>query len=249
MLLIPAIDLKGGKCVRLRQGRMEDDTVFSDDPVAMALHWAEAGAERLHLVDLDGAFAGQPINADIIYDIAQALPDIDIQVGGGIRDGDTIQTYLDAGVRYIIIGTKAINTPYFVANACLEFPGHIILGLDAREGKIAIDGWSKLSRHNLIDIAQHFEKDGIEAIVYTDIQRDGMMQGVNIAAVSELAQAINIPVIASGGVSSLADIEALSQYEHEGIIGAIIGRALYEGHMQLTQALALIKQNAPPQSK
>src|SRR5699024_7535446 len=169
MLLIPAIDLKGGKCVRLRQGRMEDDTVFSDDPVAMALHWAEAGAQRLHLVDLDGAFAGQPINADIIYDIAQALPDIDIQVGGGIRDGDTIQTYLDAGVRYIIIGTKAINTPYFVANACLEFPGRIILGLDAREGKIAIDGWSKLSRHNLIDIAQHFEKDGIEAIIYTDI--------------------------------------------------------------------------------
>jgi phosphoribosylformimino-5-aminoimidazole carboxamide ribotide isomerase len=249
MLLIPAIDLKGGKCVRLRQGRMEDDTVFSDDPVAMALHWAGAGAERLHIVDLDGAFAGQPVNADIIYDITQALPDIDIQVGGGIRDADTIQTYLDAGVRYAIIGTKAINTPHFVADACLEFPGHIILGLDAREGKIAIDGWSKLSRHNLVDIAQHFEKDGIEAIIYTDIQRDGMMKGVNIIATSELAQAINIPVIASGGVSSLADIEALCQHEHKGIVGAIIGRALYEGRMQLAQAFALVKQSAYPQNE
>jgi phosphoribosylformimino-5-aminoimidazole carboxamide ribotide isomerase len=228
---------------------MEDNTVFSDNPVAMALHWAEAGAERLHLIDLDGAFAGQPINADIIYDIAQALPNIDIQVGGGIRDGDTIQTYLDAGVRYVIIGTKAINTPHFVADACLEFPGHIILGLDAREGKIAIDGWSKLSRHNLIDIAQHFEKDGVEAIIYTDIQRDGMMKGVNVAATSELAQAINIPVIASGGVSSLADIEALCQYEHKGIIGAIIGRALYEGRIQLAQAFALVKQSTYPQDE
>ncbi|ADE13275.1 phosphoribosylformimino-5-aminoimidazole carboxamide ribotide isomerase [Nitrosococcus halophilus Nc 4] len=241
MLLIPAIDLKGGKCVRLRQGRMEDDTVFSDDPVAMALHWAEAGIERLHLVDLDGAFAGQPVNADIIYNIAQALPDMDIQVGGGIRDGDTIQTYLDAGVRYVIIGTKAINTPHFVADACLEFPGHVILGLDAREGKIAINGWSKLSRHNVVDIARHFEKDGVEAIIYTDIQRDGMMKGVNIEATRELAEAVNIPVIASGGVSSLADIEALYRHEQDGIAGAIIGRALYEGQIQLTEALALVK--------
>lgn len=241
MLLIPAIDLKGGKCVRLRQGRMEDDTVFSDDPVAMALHWAEAGAERLHLVDLDGAFAGQPVNADIIYNIAQALPSIDIQVGGGIRDGDTIQTYLDAGVRYVIIGTQAINTPHFVADACLEFPGHIIVGLDTREGKIAINGWSKLCRHDVVDIAQHFEKDGVEAIIYTDIQRDGMMKGVNIGATSELANAINIPVIASGGVSSLADIEALCQHEQDGIAGAIIGRALYEGQIQLAEALAAVK--------
>ncbi|ADJ29824.1 1-(5-phosphoribosyl)-5-[(5-phosphoribosylamino)methylideneamino]imidazole-4-carboxamide isomerase [Nitrosococcus watsonii] len=241
MLLIPAIDLKGGKCVRLRQGRMEDDTVFSDDPVAVALHWAEAGAKRLHLVDLDGAFAGQPVNADIIYHIAQALPDMDIQVGGGIRDGDTIQTYLDAGVRYAIIGTKAINAPHFVADACLEFPGHILLGLDAREGKIAINGWSKLSRHNLVDIAQRFEKDGVEAIIYTDIQRDGMMRGVNVEATSELAKAVNIPVIASGGVSSLAEIEALCRHEPDGIGGAIIGRALYEEKIQLAEALALAK--------
>lgn len=244
MLLIPAIDLKGGKCVRLRQGRMEDDTVFSDDPVAMALHWADAGAERLHVVDLDGAFAGQPINADIIRNIVQALPDIDIQVGGGIRDGDTIQTYLDAGVRYVIIGTKAINTPYFIADSCLEFPGHIILGLDAREGKIAINGWSKLSRHNLIDIALHFEKEGIEAIIYTDIQRDGMMNGANVEGTSGLASAINVPVIASGGISSLADIEALCCHEQEGIAGAIIGRALYEGQIQLAEALAVAKNSA-----
>ncbi len=241
MLLIPAIDLKGGKCVRLRQGCMEKDTVFSDDPVAMALHWADAGAERLHLVDLDGAFAGQPVNADIIHNIVQALPNIDIQVGGGIRDGDTIQAYLDAGVRYVIIGTKAINAPHFVADACLEFPGHIILGLDAREGKIAVDGWSKLSRHNLIDIALHFEKEGIEAIIYTDIQRDGMMSGVNIEATSGLANAINVPVIASGGISSLADIEALCCHEQDGIAGAIIGRALYEGRIKLTEALAVAK--------
>ncbi|CAH9019868.1 1-(5-phosphoribosyl)-5-[(5-phosphoribosylamino)methylideneamino]imidazole-4-carboxamide isomerase [Candidatus Nitrosacidococcus sp. I8] len=241
MLLIPAIDLKGGKCVRLRQGRMEEDTVFSNNPIAMALHWAELGATRLHLIDLDGAFAGKPVNADIIYDITQALPDIDIQVGGGIRDGDTIQTYLDAGVRYVIIGTKAINAPHFVSDACLEFPGHIILGLDAKDGKIAIDGWSKLSRHSVIDIAQHFEKDGVEAIIYTDIQRDGMMNGVNAEATSKLAEKISIPVIASGGVSSLEDINKLHQYEEKGIAGAVIGRALYEGKINLTQALSLVQ--------
>ncbi|CAB1277558.1 1-(5-phosphoribosyl)-5-[(5-phosphoribosylamino)methylideneamino]imidazole-4-carboxamide isomerase [Candidatus Nitrosacidococcus tergens] len=241
MLLIPAIDLKGGKCVRLRQGRMEEDTVFSNNPIAMALHWVELGATRLHLIDLDGAFAGKPVNADIIYDITQALPGIDIQVGGGIRDGDTIQTYLDAGVRYVIIGTKAINAPHFVSDACLEFPGHIILGLDAKDGRIAIDGWSKLSRHSVIDIAQHFEKDGVEAIIYTDIQRDGMMNGVNAEATSKLAEKISIPVIASGGVSSLEDINELHQYEEKGISGAIIGRALYEGKINLTQALSLVQ--------
>ncbi|MEN8261065.1 MAG: 1-(5-phosphoribosyl)-5-[(5-phosphoribosylamino)methylideneamino] imidazole-4-carboxamide isomerase, partial [Pseudomonadota bacterium] len=173
MLLIPAIDLKDGKCVRLRQGRMEDDTVFSEDPVAMAAKWVDAGARRLHLVDLDGAFAGTPKNARIIHEIAESLPDVPIQVGGGIRDEDTIQGYLDAGVKYVIIGTKAVSEPHFVSDVCLEFPGHIIIGLDAKDGKVAINGWSKLSHHDVIDLAQIFEEEGVEAIVYTDISRDG----------------------------------------------------------------------------
>jgi len=228
MLLIPAIDLKDGKCVRLRQGRMEDDTVFSVDPVAMAERWVEAGAKRLHLVDLNGAISGRPVNAEVVHRIAEAFPDLPIQVGGGIRDDDTIQSYLDAGVSYVIIGTSAVNQPHFVADVCLQFPGHIIVGLDARDGKVAIDGWSKLSHHDVVDLAQHFERDGVEAIIYTDISRDGMMQGVNVDATVQLARAITIPVIASGGVSSMADIDALQAVSGEGIIGAIIGRALYE---------------------
>ena len=191
MLLIPAIDLKGGKCVRLRQGRMEDDTVFSDDPVAVAGRWVAAGAKRLHLVDLDGAFAGRPVNAGVIAEIAAAFPDLPIQVGGGIRDEETIETYLAAGVQFVIIGTKAVNAPHFVGDVCTEFPGHIIVGLDAKDGKVAIDGWSKLSHHDVIDMAQHFERDGVEAIIYTDISRDGMMQGVNVEATLRLAQAIS----------------------------------------------------------
>ncbi len=229
MLLIPAIDLKDGKCVRLRQGRMEDDTVFSDDPLAVAGRWVDAGARRLHLVDLNGAFAGKPVNADIIRRIAQTYPDVPIQVGGGIRDDDTIQAYLDAGVSYVILGTKAVNTPHFVGDVCREFPGHIIVGLDAKNGKVAIDGWSKLSNHDVIDIAQRFEKDGVEAIIYTDIGRDGMLGGVNIEATVELARAISIPVIASGGITNLDDIRALCAVAEEGIMGAITGRAIYEG--------------------
>ncbi|HGX94265.1 MAG TPA: 1-(5-phosphoribosyl)-5-[(5-phosphoribosylamino)methylideneamino]imidazole-4-carboxamide isomerase, partial [Candidatus Tenderia sp.] len=225
MLLIPAIDLKEGKCVRLRQGRMEDDTVFSDDPVAVAGRWVEAGARRLHLVDLDGAFAGKPVNANVVRAIAKAFPDLPIQVGGGIRDEETIDAYLDCGVSYVIIGTKAVNVPHFVGDVCTEFPGHIIVGLDAKDGKVAIDGWSKLSHHDVIDMAQHFERDGVEAIVYTDISRDGMMQGVNVEATRKLAQAINIPVIASGGVTDLNDIHALKPGEEDGIMGAILGRA------------------------
>jgi phosphoribosylformimino-5-aminoimidazole carboxamide ribotide isomerase len=235
MLLIPAIDLKDGKCVRLRQGRMDDDTVFSEEPLAMAERWVEAGAERLHLVDLDGAVSGRPVNAEVIHRIAETFPDLAIQVGGGIRDDDTIQSYLDAGVNYVIIGTSAVNEPHFVADVCLEFPGHIIVGLDARDGKVAIDGWSKLSHHDVIDLAQHFERDGVEAIIYTDISRDGMMQGVNIDATVKLANAITIPVIASGGVSSYDDIEALKAVAKEGIIGAIIGRALYEGTLEYSE--------------
>lgn len=239
MLVIPAIDLKDGKCVRLRQGRMEDDTVFSDDPLAVAERWVQAGARRLHIVDLNGAFAGKPMNAAIIREIVRAYPDLPVQVGGGIRDDDTIQGYLDAGVRYVILGTKAINTPHFVGDVCREFPGHIMVGLDAKNGKVAIDGWSKLSHHDVVDIAQRFEKDGVEAIIYTDISRDGMMGGVNIEATATLARAISIPVIASGGISRLEDITALCQIAEEGIIGVITGRALYEGTLDLAAAQKL----------
>jgi len=239
MLLIPAIDLKDGKCVRLRQGRMEDSTVFSDDPVAMAARWVEAGARRLHLVDLNGAFAGQPVNAQVIRRIVQTFPDLPIQVGGGIRDQQTVETYLDAGVQFVIIGTKAVQEPGFINDLCAEYPGHIIVGLDAKDGRVAVDGWSKLSKHDVIDLARIFERYGVEAIVYTDISRDGMIQGVNVEATVRLAQAISIPVIASGGVSTLDDVRALCAVEKEGIMGAIIGRALYDGAIDLVEAQQL----------
>lgn len=243
MLLIPAIDLKEGKCVRLRQGKMEDDTVFSDDPVATATRWVEAGARRLHIVDLDGAFAGTPKNADVIHAIADAHPDLRIQIGGGIRDEDTIAGYLDAGVTYVIVGTKAVQEPHFINEICVEFPNRIIVGLDAKDGKVAIDGWSKLSKHDVIDMAQHFEADGVEAIIYTDISRDGMMQGVNIDATVKLAQSINIPVIASGGITDMDDVKALAAVADEGIIGAITGRAIYEGTIDLAEAEKWLLEN------
>jgi len=243
MLLIPAIDLKDGKCVRLRQGNMDDETVFSDDPVAMAGQWIEAGTERLHIIDLNGAFAGRPKNAAVIHEIAQAYPDVEIQIGGGIRDEDTIAAYLDAGVDYVIIGTRAVNEPHFINEACLEFPRRIIVGLDAKDGKVAIDGWSKLSKHDVVDMAQHFEDDGVVAIIYTDISRDGMMQGVNVDATVRLAQAIRIPVIAAGGITSMDDIRALNAVSDEGIIGAITGRAIYEGGIDLAECQAWLKAN------
>ncbi len=236
MLLIPAIDLKEGKCVRLRQGRMEDDTVFSDDPVAVAAKWVEQGARRIHLVDLDGAFAGKPKNADIIHEIVEAFPDVPVQIGGGIRDEDTIQGYLNAGVQYVIIGTKAVTEPHFISDVGVEFPGHIIVGLDAKDGKVAIDGWSKLSKHDVIDLAQQFESDGVESIIYTDISRDGMMKGVNVEATAKLARAIHIPVIASGGITNMDDIHALGKVAGDGIMGAITGRAIYEGTLDFAEA-------------
>ncbi len=239
MLLIPAIDLKGGQCVRLRQGRMDDDTVFSDDPVAMAQRWVEEGARRLHLVDLDGAVSGRPVNIGVIREIARSFPELPIQVGGGIRDEETIETYLDAGVRYVIIGTAAVNQPHFVADVAIAYPGHIIVGLDARDGKVAIDGWSKLSHHDVIDMAQHFERDGVEAIIYTDINRDGMLSGVNIDSTVKLARSITIPVIASGGISSIDDIHALGAVAEEGIMGAILGRSLYEGTVDFAECQRL----------
>ena len=239
MLIIPAIDLKDGKCVRLRQGRMEDETIFSDDPVAIAGQWVEQGARRLHIVDLNGAFAGEPVNASVVHEIAEAFPDLPIQIGGGIRDEDTIQTYLNAGVQYVIVGTKAVSAPHFVNDICLEFPGHIIVGLDAKDGKVAIDGWSKLSKHDVVDMAKHFESDGVAAIVYTDIGRDGMMTGVNIESTVKLAQAVNIPIIASGGITNIEDIKALCAVQDEGISGAITGRAIYEGTLDFAEAQKL----------
>ena len=248
MLLIPAIDLKDGKCVRLRQGRMEDETIFSDDPVAVAARWVEAGARRLHLVDLNGAFEGKPMNRDVVHAIAAAFPELPIQIGGGIRDEETVQSYLDAGVQYVIIGTKAVNVPHFVNDLCLEFPGHIIVGLDAKEGKVAIDGWSKLSRHDVIDMAKHFEQDGVSAIIYTDIGRDGMMTGVNVEATVKLAQAVKIPIIASGGITNLDDVRALCAAAGEGITGAITGRAIYEGSLDFAEGQHLADQLCPEPS-
>ncbi len=240
MELIPAIDLKEGKCVRLRQGRMEDSTVFSDDPVAMASRWVDAGATRLHLVDLDGAFAGSPVNHPAIEAICKAFPDLPIQVGGGIRSAETVERYLDDGVQYTIIGTKAVNEPHFINDLCLNFPGHIIVGLDAKNGKVATEGWSKMSHHDVIDMAKHFENDGVAAIVYTDISKDGMMQGASVESTARLAEAIRIPVIASGGVSSLDDIRALCEVADSGITGAIIGRALYDGAIDLAEATKIV---------
>ena len=236
MLLIPAIDLKDGKCVRLRQGRMEDDTVFSDNPVEVAGRWVAAGARRLHLVDLDGAFAGKPRNAEIVHQIAEAYPDLPVQIGGGIRDEETIQAYLDAGVKYVIIGTKAVQDPQFVQEMAAKFPGNIIVGLDAKDGIVAVDGWATLSQYNVIDLAQKFEAQGVEAIIYTDIARDGMMQGVNVEATAKLAAAINIPVVASGGITNMDDIHGLGKVAAEGIMGAITGRAIYEGTLDFEEA-------------
>ena len=244
MIVIPAIDLKDGLCVRLRQGRMEDNTVFSDDPVTTAGRWVEAGTKRLHIVDLNGAFAGRPVNAEVIHQIAKAYPDLEIQVGGGIRDLDTIQAYLDVGVDFAIIGTQAVKKPEFVTEACQAFAGHIIVGLDAKDGKVATDGWAEVSDHNALDLAKRFEGDGVSAIVYTDISRDGMMQGLNLSATAALAAAITIPVIASGGVTNMADIEALCAAQEPGIIGAISGRALYEGDLDFATAQAYMDQHS-----
>ena len=239
LLVIPAIDIKDGKCVRLRQGRMNDETIFSDDPVAMAKRWVEAGARRLHIVDLNGAMAGKPVNAAAIQAILSAFPEVPVQVGGGIRDEDTIQAYIEMGVQFVIIGTKAVNAPHFVSDVCAEFPGHIIVGLDAKDGKVAIDGWSKLSGHDVVDLAKKFQDDGVEAIIYTDIGRDGMMSGVNIEATVKLAEAISIPVIASGGITNLEDIRKLCEVADHGIVGAITGRAIYEGTLDFAAAQKL----------
>ena len=240
MLIIPAIDLKDGRCVRLKQGDMSTATVFSDDPVAMAKHWAAQGARRLHIVDLNGAVAGRPKNGKVIREMIAAVGEqVPIQVGGGIRDLDTIESYLDAGVTYIVIGTAAVKNPGFLSDACYAFPGHIIAGLDAKDGKVAVEGWSKLTGHDVVDLAKKYQEYGIEALIYTDIGRDGMMSGVNIDATLRLAQATQTPIIASGGLNSVADIQAVcARLAPEGVIGAIAGRALYEGKLELKSAQA-----------
>jgi phosphoribosylformimino-5-aminoimidazole carboxamide ribotide isomerase len=240
VLIIPAIDLKDGRCVRLKQGDMSTATVFSDNPVAMAKHWAAQGARRLHIVDLNGAVAGRPKNEKVIREMIAAVGEqVPIQVGGGIRDLDTIESYLDAGVTYIVIGTAAVKNPGFLSDACYAFPGHIIAGLDAKDGKVAVEGWSKLTGHDVVDLAKKYEEFGIEALIYTDIGRDGMMSGVNIDATLRLAQATKTPIIASGGLNSVEDIQAVcARLVPEGVIGAIAGRALYEGKLELKSAQA-----------
>jgi len=239
MLLIPAIDLKDGHCVRLKQGDMDQATIFSEDPAAMARTWLERGARRLHLVDLNGAFAGKPQNFTAVRAILKAVgDDIPVQLGGGIRDLDTIEKYIDGGLRYVIIGTAAVKNPGFLKDACTAFGGHIIVGLDAKDGKVATDGWSKLTGHEVVDLARKFEDWGVESIVYTDIGRDGMLTGINIDATVKLAQSLSIPVIASGGLSSMHDIEKLCAVEDEGIEGVICGRAVYSGDLDFASAQA-----------
>jgi phosphoribosylformimino-5-aminoimidazole carboxamide ribotide isomerase len=245
MLLIPAIDLKDGHCVRLRQGRMDDETVFSDDPVEMARRWVDAGARRLHLVDLNGAFAGAPVNGDAIRAIAAAFPDLPIQVGGGIRDERTIAAYLDAGVTWCIIGTQAVKDPAFVGRACRAFAGNIIVGLDAKDGQVAINGWALVTEHRVEDLARRFEHDGVDAIVYTDIGRDGMMTGPNIAATKRLAETIAVPIIASGGLTNLDDVRALAAVAGSGITAAITGRAIYEGTLDFAEGQRIADQLSP----
>ena len=239
MLVIPAIDLKDGHCVRLQQGDMQAATVFSEDPAQMARHWQKQGATRMHLVDLNGAFAGKPVNERAIKAIVDAIgSEVRLQLGGGIRDLDTIERYLDDGISWVIIGTAAVKNPGFLHDACNAFPGQVIVGLDARDGKVATDGWSKMTKHDVIDLAKKFEGYGVEAIVYTDIGRDGMLSGVNIEATLNLARALTIPVIASGGIHTIDDIKALKTVEAEGIMGAIAGRSLYEGTLDFKAAVA-----------
>jgi phosphoribosylformimino-5-aminoimidazole carboxamide ribotide isomerase len=240
MLIIPAIDLKDGKCVRLKQGAMDKVTVFSDDPAAMAAQWLKLGARRLHVIDLNGAAAGRPKNEQAIKAIVDAVGGkLPIQLGGGIRDLDTIERLIDSGVSYVIIGTAAVKTPGFLHEACSAFPGHVLVALDAKDGKVAVDGWSKLTGHEVLDLAKKFQDYGVEAIIYTDIGRDGMMTGVNIAATVALAKEITAPVIASGGINGLDDVKALCQVEREGIVGAVTGRAIYEGKLDFAKAQKL----------
>ena len=242
--IIPAIDLKDGQCVRLKQGRMEDDTVFSDDVVATATRWVDAGTDRLHMVDLDGAFAGVPVNAGAVAQVCKAHPELDVQIGGGIRDDSIAASYFEAGVRFVIIGTQAVQEPEFVKRLCRDWPGRVMVGLDARDGQVAVNGWAEESGVDATELAKSFEGDGVSGIVYTDISRDGMMQGFNDVATSALAQSVSIPVYASGGVSNYDDIDRLCAIAADGVAGAIVGRALYEGTINLAEACRRVESTA-----
>ena len=243
MIVIPAIDLKEGMCVRLEQGLMEKDTVFNDNPGAQAREWQDLGAELLHIVDLDGAFAGQPKNRSAIEAILKAIT-IPAQLGGGIRDIATIEAYLSLGLSRVIIGTAAQRTPELVREACAKFPGQIVVGIDAKNGMVAVQGWAEVTNSTAVDLARKFEDFGVAALIYTDIARDGMLQGPNLEATKALAEAVSIPVIASGGVSSLKDIENLMAIESSGITGVITGKAVYTGAILLNEAIALTRGRA-----
>ena len=236
MIIIPAIDLKDGQCVRLRKGIMEDTTVFSNNPTEMASKWVAEGARRLHLVDLNGAFEGKPINADCVNEITKSFPNLPVQIGGGIRDLQTANAYIEAGISYLIIGTMAVTNPDFVEKLCDEFPNKIIVGLDANNGLVATDGWAKQTDIDVVELSKKYEQFGVNSIVYTDIARDGMMQGVNVEATANLAKKTSIPIIASGGITNLDDIAALLKNAHYGIMGAITGRAIYEGQLDFNDA-------------
>ncbi len=243
MLIIPAIDLKNGACVRLRQGRMEDATVYSDDPVATATRWIEAGAKRLHIVDLDGAFAGKPENKEAVVRILAEYPNLPIQLGGGVRDLATIEAYLDLGLSWVIIGTQAVKDPVLVTEACHQFPGQIIVGVDAKDGWVVTEGWVEASTMSAVDVVNRFADAGVASIVYTDIGRDGMLSGVNVKATAFLASETGFPVIASGGLKGLSDVTELLAVESGGVVGAITGRAIYEGTLDLAEAIRLTETN------
>jgi phosphoribosylformimino-5-aminoimidazole carboxamide ribotide isomerase len=246
MFIIPAIDVKDGRCVRLRQGDMDDATVFSEDPVAVARLWLEQGAKRLHIVDLNGARAGAPKNEKVIREICKAVgDDIPVQLGGGIRDMDTIERYLDNGVQYVIIGTAAVKNPGLVHDACAAFQGHIIVGIDAKDGKVAVEGWSKMTGHDVVDLGKKFEDHGVESIIYTDIGRDGMLSGINIEATRKLARELRIPIIASGGLNNLDDLRLVCALEEDGVSGVITGRAIYQGTLDFKAAVALAESLEP----
>ena len=246
MLIIPAIDLRKGRCVRLSQGDMQSETVYSKDPVRMARHWAAAGARRLHVIDLDGAVHGTPKNAEVIHAIVESLPELPVQVGGGVRSAEIIQAYLEAGAHYVIIGTRAVTTPHFITDACVEFPGRIIVSLDSRDGRLATEGWSKLSRHTVLDVAVQLAKEGVEAIIFTDINRDGMLKRINVEATLELCRSVHVPVVAAGGLTDLEDVKELSALVKEGLLGAVAGRSIYEKTLDFAAAQRLADSLDPP---